>query len=159
MDSLPFTIEGVMTSLADMEGIARLEESGLVLEFMVKDNVLGLLKTQPREVCIPFADLAEVTFKRGWFKGVLALRARRMSAIADIPGNDEGQLRLQCRRRYREAGQEFASSLSLRLIAQDLTTMVDQTRRVTESASRTALASEKAAIKPATPGKAGEVAQ
>ncbi len=105
-----------MTSFADMEGIARVEENALALEFQVKDNIFGIIKSQPREVRIPFAELAEVTFRRGWFRGVLIVRARRMSVLADVPGTEGAEIRLRCQRRYRDAAQELASQVSMRMV-------------------------------------------
>ncbi len=128
--SVPFSVDAVLTSFADMEGIARVEENALALEFQVKDNIFGIIKSQPREVRIPFAELAEVTFRRGWFRGVLVVRARRMSVLADVPGTEGAEIRLRCQRRYRDAAQELASQVSMRMVSQDLQRMVEDTSHV-----------------------------
>jgi len=128
--SVPFSVDGVMTSFADLNGIARVEESGLVLEFQVKDNVFGILKTQPREIRIPFLELAEITARRGWFGSVLVVRTRTLSALADVPGSDGAEIRLRCRRRHRDAAQELASQASMRMVTRDLQRMVAETDRV-----------------------------
>jgi len=100
MTSLPFTIPGVYSSLAELEGIARLDEGGFVLEFSVKDAFAGILKSQPKEILIAFPDLAEATFKRGLFNGKFTIRTRRISVIAEVPGGSAGELRLHCRRKH-----------------------------------------------------------
>jgi hypothetical protein len=127
--SVPFSVNAVYTSFADMDGIARVEENGLILEFQVKDNVFGILKTQPKEVRIPFANLAEVTARRGWFGSILVVRARTISALAEIPGHDGAEIRLRCRRRHRDAAQELASQAHMRMVTRDLQRIVAETDR------------------------------
>ena len=138
MNSLPFRVAGVMTDFADAEGIARLAPEGLLLEFQVKDNVIGLLKSAPREVCIPFAELAEVVFKRGILSGALILRARRLTTLASVPGIKENELRLKCKRRYREAARDLASLLNMRILAHDLHEMTGPTSLPTPPPSQDA---------------------
>ncbi len=128
MTSLPFKITGVLTDFADSEGIARLDSDGLVLEFQIKDNVLGLLKSAPREVRIPFGDLAEASFKRGFFSGAIRLRARRLTILASIPGSNASELILTCKRRDRPVAQDLASRLSMRILEHDLREMADSSR-------------------------------
>ena len=128
MNSLPFKITGVLTDFADSEGIARIEGEALVLEFQIIDNMFGLLKSAPREVTIPFADLAEVVFRRGVFSGVLTLRARRLTTLASVPGIKESELQLRCKRRDRATAAEFASRLSLRILEHDLREMAGSNR-------------------------------
>ena len=135
--SVPFSVNAVLTSFADMDGVASIEGNALVLEFQVKDNIFGILKTQPKEIRIPFAELAELTCRRGWFGSVLVVRTRRMSALAEIPGHDGAEIRLRCRRRHRDAAQELASQASMRMVTQDLQRMVTETDRVIYPASTT----------------------
>jgi len=131
MNSLPFTIRGVWTNLVDLEGLARLDGTELVLEFRTS-ALRGIIKSQPKELRVSVSDLEEVTFQRALLRGTLNLRARRMGTFASIPGSVGGELRLRCKRAYWGAAQELASHLGLRLVEQDLRTMIDQTGRPTE---------------------------
>ena|SRR5438876_6111568 len=132
MNALPFTISGVYLDFANLEGIARLDESGLILEFSVKDALVGVLKSKPKEVRLVFADIAEVTFKGGLFRGELTLQTRRMSAIADVPGSSAGRLRLRCRRKHWPIARELTSQLTLRVMAEDLRHMAAANSRPRE---------------------------
>jgi hypothetical protein len=133
---LPFTISGVYSSLGELEGLARLEEGGLVLEFSVTDAFVGVLKSQPKEVLVAFADLAEATFKRGLFSGKLIIRTRRMSAISDIPGSSQGELRLQCRRKHWGAATELAAQLNLRIAPGEPRSAADASGRSSQEPTR-----------------------
>jgi hypothetical protein len=131
MNSLPFTIRGVYTQLVDLEGLARVDGTELVLEFRTS-ALRGIIKSQPKELRVSVSDLEEVTFKRVFLSGALELRARRMGTFASIPGSVGSELRLRCKRAYWGAAQELASHLGLRLVEQQLRTMIDQTGRPTE---------------------------
>jgi len=61
MTSLPFKIRGVFTGLVDVEGIARLENQELCLEFRMA--LFSRLKTNPKEIRIPLDELEEAVFK------------------------------------------------------------------------------------------------
>jgi hypothetical protein len=52
-----------------------------------------------------------------------------MSALAGIPGHDGAEIRLRFRRQHRDAAQELASQVSMRMVTQDLQRMVDETSR------------------------------
>jgi hypothetical protein len=129
MNSVPFSVDGVMTDFADLEGMMRLEGAGLVLEFRIKDSVFGVLKSQLQEIQLPFGELAEVTFKRGWFWGTVILRGRRMDTLASVPGTKDGELRLRCRLKHCAAARELASNAGMRMVALDLSRMVEETNR------------------------------
>lgn len=120
MSSVPFTIEDVYSSLAELEGVVRMEPTGLTLEFRIMDAILNLLKSQPKEVRIPWTDLEEVTFTKGYFKCVLHLRARAMTAFSQIPGSNGSEVKLRCKRKYAPAAQELASNAGMRIVEHQL---------------------------------------
>jgi len=136
MNTLPFKIPGVLTDFADSEGIARIEGEALVLEFQVKDNVFGVLKSAPQEVAIPFAELAEAVFRKRFFTGVLTLRARRLATLATVPGIKENELQLRCKRRDLATAAEFASRLSMKILEHDLKEMAAATSPALHNSTR-----------------------
>jgi hypothetical protein len=127
MTSLPFKIRGVFTGLVDVEGIARLENQELCLEFRMA--VLTRLKTNPKEIRIPLDELEEAAFKNRFCLGFLVLRARRLESFKDVPGNATGELRLRCRREHWETARELASRLSMRTTEHQLRALLAETDR------------------------------
>lgn len=125
MNSLPFFIRGVYTGFVDLEGIARIEGQVLVLEFRTRHVLARLVRSQPKEVRVPLAELEEVAFRRRFLMGYLCLRARRMSSFNAVPGSDGAELRLRCRRAHWQAARELASNLDLGVVTQNLKAMVD----------------------------------
>ena len=129
MISLPFRIRGVYTSFVDLEGIARLEEEELCLEYRMGSVLSRYVKSKPTEVRIAVDELEEVTFKHFLCIGMLKLRARGLGAFSQMPGNEGGELRLRCRREHWALAQELASRLSMRTVEHQLRALVDETSR------------------------------
>jgi hypothetical protein len=149
MTSLPFKIRGVLTGLVDVEGIARLENQALCLEFRMA--VLTRLKTNPKEIRIPLDELEEAVFKNRFCLGFLVLRARRLDSFKDVPGNTTGELRLRCRREHWETARELASRLSMRTTEHQLRALLADTERASQSPSQIAPAPQE--IRRASPMK------
>jgi hypothetical protein len=127
MTSLPFKIRGVFNGLVDVEGIARLENQELCLEFRMA--VFTRLKTPPKEIRIPLDELEEAVFKNRFCLGYLVLRARRINSFKDVPGNATGELRLRCRREHWETARELASRLSMKTTEHELRALLADTDR------------------------------
>ena len=127
MTSLPFKIRGVYTGFVDVEGIARLENQELCLDFRM--SVLTHLKTNPKELRIPLDELEEAVFKNRLCLGFLVLRARRLDSFKDVPGNATGELRLRCRREHWETARELASRLSMKTTEHQLRALLAETDR------------------------------
>ena len=67
MSTLPFQIPSLYSDLAYADGLLSIEGETLALEIQTKDSIIGLLKSNVKEIHIPIADLADVTFKSKWF--------------------------------------------------------------------------------------------
>jgi hypothetical protein len=136
MTSLPFKIRGVFTRLVDVEGIARLENQALYLDFRMA--VLTRLKTNPKEIRIPLDELEEAVFKNRFCLGFLVLRARRLGSFKGVPGNATGELRLRCGREHWETARELASRISMRTTEHQLRALLAETDRdrVSQSSSQ-----------------------
>jgi hypothetical protein len=152
--SVPFFIRGVFTDFVDLEGLARIEGSELMLEFRTTHALSKLLPPSTRELRIPLSELEDVTFKRRFCLGFVLLRARSLKAFSDIPGNQGCELRLRCRSAHREAAQELASRLGMSLTTQDLKRMVE----AADAANPQPVIDRTANLRTATPKKTvGEI--
>jgi hypothetical protein len=132
MTSLPFKIRGVYTGFVDLEGIARLEEKELCLEYRMSHVISRYIKSKPKEIRIAVEELEEATFKHVVCIGLLRLRARRLGAFSQVPGSEGGELRLRCRREHWPLAQELASRLSMRTVEHQLRALVAETSRTLE---------------------------
>ena len=125
MTSVPFSIGNVFGGLGVAKGVLRNEADDLVLEFQLKDGVLGLLKSDVKTVRLPIGSIEEVSLHRMWSDPLhllgrgswhLRIRAMHLHSVADIPGQDEDGFRLTVSRQYRMAAQVLISEVELEVL-------------------------------------------
>ena len=112
---LPFKTDEAYSGLAAVEGIMRAEKTRLVLEYQVKDNILGMLKSKPKELAIPFTELSEVVYKRNWFISRFRLYVNSMRILGEFPVGKDGVISLRIRRNQKETAKGLESYVNLRL--------------------------------------------
>jgi hypothetical protein len=112
---LPFSIPGTYQGFAAVAGLATLDGDALVLEFEVKDAVLGLLRSGVEVVRLPVDDLASVSLDQSWLHADLVVRARSMRSVHELPGSRQGQVSLRIARRDRATAEEFTATLLRRI--------------------------------------------
>jgi hypothetical protein len=117
MDSayVPFSFPEVYQGFASGGGIATASIAGLTLEFQVKDSIVGMIKSDVRRIAIPISELHSVALKESWFRNRLFIRVKSMTTLADVPGNDTGQVELRVARRDKATAQALVSILMLSL--------------------------------------------
>jgi len=120
METLSFHTADSFGGLAETSGLLSLEGDDLVLEFEMKDALVGVIRTGPRTVRFPVTDLAEVGLRLGWFQQRLVLRSRSLKLLADLPGRDGAELVLYCRRRDRAILRHVYAAVQDRLTSASL---------------------------------------
>ncbi len=94
MDSVEVVLTGInWWGTREAEGLVRLEQDHLVLE--VQTRVLGLIQTGVKEVIIPLAEIAEVSYDYRVLHSLIRLRVRSLKAVADLPGQTGASLKLK----------------------------------------------------------------
>ena len=116
--SLPFWIP---RTLSVVDGIARVYESELVLEFEVRE---GLFRIVSREVVIPLEEIESVALKRrGFLRNALLFSTRRLHPASSIPGSRAGQFELYVTSDHKDKAREVESLLAYGLARRDLSGM------------------------------------
>ena len=116
--SLPFWIP---RTLSVVDGIARVYESELVLEFEVRE---GLFRIVSREVVIPLEEIEFVALKRrGFLRNALLFSTRRLHPASSIPGSRAGQFELYVTSDHKDKAREVESLLAYGLARRDLSGM------------------------------------
>jgi hypothetical protein len=116
--SLPFWIP---RTLSVVDGIARVYESELVLEFEVRES---LFRVGSREVVLPFEEIESVAFKRrGFLRNALLFSTRRLHPASSIPGSRAGQFELYVTSDHKDKAREVESLLAYGLARRDLSGM------------------------------------
>lgn len=112
---LHFTTEDAYHGLAAVSGMMRLGKQKLILEYQVKDAVLGMIKSEPRELIIPFENLIEVKYKLNWVLSRFKVQVNSMHVLGKFPVGKEGIITLKIKRKQKQAAKELASSINLQL--------------------------------------------
>jgi len=112
MDAIPFHFES-HGGFGTVEGLARLDEQGLELQFSTRDAVFGVIKSARSSLRIPMESLLSVRFSAGflWLMPVLRLRVRDLSVLKDLPESGEGRVNLRVRFGDRHDARAFAKDL------------------------------------------------
>ncbi|MEQ8537097.1 MAG: hypothetical protein RIB93_06495 [Coleofasciculus sp. D1-CHI-01] len=113
--SLPFSFANVYEGFAKAQGILRVDENALTLEFEIKDNLFGVLKSGIKEVIIPIQYIESVTLNKSWLRTALVVRVQRLKLLSYIPKHDQGQVWLYISRNDRYIASQVASFLRLRI--------------------------------------------
>ncbi|MEQ8767556.1 MAG: serine/threonine-protein kinase [Planctomycetota bacterium] len=111
--SLPCKIdEWFYEGFAEAGGVLHVEKEGLCLEYRVTDGILGILKSEVKELRIPYTELTEVFPARGLLGGPkLVIQLRSLKALGLLPNRD-GRVRLGFARRYRDDVSRLAEEIT-----------------------------------------------
>ena len=112
---LHFTTDEAYSGLAEVQGIMRVEKSRLVLEYQVKDGLIGVFKSSPKELRIPFEELSEVKYKLNWFVSRFRLHINSMKILGEFPVGKDGIISLKIKRKQKQAAKDLESYINLRL--------------------------------------------
>jgi hypothetical protein len=114
MESVPFSIKKVYRGLAECRGMIWLESQQLVIELETRDGIFGVLRSGVKTIAIQYSELESVSFRKGFFRGgKLCICARRMSTLANIPGQREAEVELRIKRRHRSKAMVLAATANL----------------------------------------------
>ena len=115
MASVPFSIPNLYGGFATARGIARIEPEHLVLEFDIRDDLIGEFTTSINQARIPLAEIESLEVSRRLWWTTLVVRTRSMASIADVPGRTQEGVRLNIARRYRNDAAMLAAEVDLRV--------------------------------------------
>ncbi|GAB1537534.1 hypothetical protein NUACC21_01790 [Scytonema sp. NUACC21] len=118
--SLPFSMMNVYQGFAEANGIAKASEAGLLLEFQIKDGLVGVLKSDIKEVTIPIQEIFSVELQVIWFITRLIIRTKSMVTVSDVPGNKAGQITLWIAPKHRQVARELVTTLKLSMAEKEL---------------------------------------
>jgi hypothetical protein len=110
--SIPFHNE-IYEGLGEVHGRLRIGDGVLLLEYRMKDAVIGVLRGRVREQRIPLIDIESIEFHNGWFRKRIIIRANSIASFTDIPGAEGGVLVLRIKRQDAERARLCVSRMQL----------------------------------------------
>lgn len=96
MDSVPFSCEA-FAGFGEIQGIARAQPDGLLLQYQTRDAVLGVLRSGMKSALVPAQSLVSARYRAGflWMFPRIEVRLSDLSAVAEIPSTEGGRLVLK----------------------------------------------------------------
>ena len=82
---------GVWGWFGEVLGVLRLEKDALLIEFEVK-SILPFVRRSPKEVRVPYADIASVELDKETLMSELTIRTAKMAGLAVVPTSQQGQV-------------------------------------------------------------------
>jgi hypothetical protein len=151
MDSLPFHCEAY-AGFGAIQGIARLDGQGLLLQYQTRDAVLGVLRSGMKSGLLPLDSLVSARYRSGflWLMPHLELRVSDLSMLAEIPSSEGGRLKLRVAWTDRSDARKLAHLLGGRLAEQRLQHLQDELDRMGAKADPSSLSGEHAEGHPAS---------
>ena len=111
LPTLPFKFYDPEAFATVGEGLIRLESDRVVIEFQAKGAFFGMVKSEVKEVGLPFDTISYVRFKRGVFSAEIAIQGRDMKTMDGLPTVKHGRVRLRFKRDLRDDAEWFAMEL------------------------------------------------
>lgn len=112
--TVPFEITGVSHGLKEVEGLIKLSKEGFELEYQLKDSFVGMVKSDQKTTVIPYRNLEEITFKKGWFSSKIILEGISMEAFNDLPGTEPGSRTLKIKKKHKKEAEQLVSQARMR---------------------------------------------
>ena len=102
--------------LGEVRGIARLDPNGLVLQYQMRDAVLGVLRTATQTTLIPSQTIVGCDYRAGflWLLPWIDLRVSDLGPVENIPSREGGRLRLRFAFADRRAARALVTGIQAR---------------------------------------------
>ena len=112
---LNFKTTEVYHGFAEVEGMLRIEDQQVVIEYQTKDSVLGVIKSETKSLPIPYSQISEVVFKTNMFRTFLRLQLKSLELLNKFPGSKAGGIKLNLKRKDKEKAIYLQSFIRLRV--------------------------------------------
>lgn len=108
----PFTIEDLHGGFAAAYGIARFDDEKLILEFDVRDEVFGSIKSGTKRVELDAADIVKLHFKDGVFVRSVEFSMSSLSVASAVPGSKQGIFKLTFKKKDMDVARQFVDTIN-----------------------------------------------
>lgn len=123
---LPFSIADTHAGFARAQGLMRMEAETLVVEFEIKESLLGVLSFGRKEVRIPIRDVDSATLKKSWWGTTLILQFNRLEPVTQLPKVNRGRCHFSIARPDRAIAASFAPALQLQIADSQLSALANE---------------------------------
>ncbi len=112
---LPIAMSEVYSGFAEANGLMYVAKDTLIIEFLVKDAFIGVVKSKPKRIHLPFKEIVSIEYKRNIFISRVLLRVASIDYMDSIPGDHKGEIKLKVKRKDKELALRLVSHINLRI--------------------------------------------
>ncbi len=113
LTGVPFEIPNLFFGLKSVNGVIRVREKSIILEFDEKDILGGFIKNEMHEFKIPAGELQAVTLKRGILKSTVTLAFRESIKNQLLPWISGNIIVLKIPREFRADADRLLTRLKM----------------------------------------------
>lgn len=124
--SIPFESVDFNHGLKVAKGLFKLRKEGIELEYQVQDSFVGVIKSDVKNLLVPYRDLESIEFKKGWFSAKIILQTSSLELLQQLPGNEQGECTLKVQRKHRDEAQNTVSKARIALSEHKLDQLDDR---------------------------------
>lgn len=103
------------SGLMETEGLVFLDEGQLVMEYQTTDSMLGLIKSNVKEVEISLLDIRSAKLEQKFWSSQLVIHSRSFKVFNNVPGSSAGKLKLKIPRTSQAAALALVDEMSASL--------------------------------------------
>lgn len=111
--NLHFETPEIYSGFGECNGIIRVKEEGLMLEYQVKDGIVGFLKSSPKFLLIPYEELTDIQYKFNLFRSRFHLYVDNIKLLNKFPYNKEGVITLKVKRSQKGTAKKITHEVRL----------------------------------------------
>ena len=123
---LPVKQNELYAGLAELNGLIRLDKETLVLEYNLKDDVLGMFNSELKVLKIPLHAIEDARVKKKWFSARFELYLNRLPKTDKTLSVDGNSLRFIIKKGDLEVAASLRSTLMLRVSEERLRRIDDE---------------------------------
>jgi len=112
---LPFKYEDYVAGLAVVSGFIGFDQDSINVEYHISDNVLEVYKSELKEVKIPYQNIENIEFKKGWFSQRLIVHLGTLKNVDKLPFLKDNQLIFNIKRKIRNKAKTFEIECNLEI--------------------------------------------
>lgn len=112
----PFEVDEVANKgLNKIEGVLSVREDGIHLQYEVKDNALGIVRSKPKSTVLTYKDIEKATFNKSLFSASLTIKTKDFLSALGIDDVEGNELIIDVKRKHAQDAQGTASYINSRV--------------------------------------------
>lgn len=123
---LPIRQDDQYMGMAELSGLLRVEKEHVVLEYSLKDEVLGMFNSDLKVLKIPLQSIDDVIVKKKWFSVRFIIYLNRLPNTDKSLHIKENTITFKVKKNELERAQSIRSSLRLRISEEKLQRLEDE---------------------------------